>query len=361
MQHRCYILWILLLILFFSRQSSACRYTVREIGYTDLAAAPYQLYLVFENDSNKMTYEELNALRYAVLLNSNIQTKLIYRPAFDSLKIDSAINCPAAVLVSPTGRSLILDIPETDSFKESVWQLLESLAESRVRKTILNELKSSFGIILLVEGNNRKAFGEIQAEAEKSVKNFSLIQPLLPGQVESKILTITIPRENRTEEKLLLWSLGIEVADSVNHLAVMYGRGRKIGPVLRGSEISSQKITNLLSLIGADCECSIDQSWKLGMMIPCNPGSAYNSEVSALLGFDPEHPLVKAEISQILHINTKLKLKKIRKINPLEVNVIENNQELESRQITISVKIGIILFILTAGFAILIVVFRYRK
>jgi hypothetical protein len=93
-------------------------------------------------------------------------------------------------------------------------------------------------------------------------------------------------------------------------VAVLIGRGRRLGPTLKGDEITAGKLQQILAVAGQDCECDLDRSWMQGPMIPVRWGperqqSAYNN-----LGFDPDNPLVKAEISRIL----------ARGKNPIRVN-----------------------------------------
>ena len=75
-----------------------------------------------------------------------------------------------------------------------------------------------------------------------------------------------------------------------------------MGPVLSGEQITSYKILNLLTIVGADCECGLDNSWVLGRMIPLQWDLSIQSVLAEYLGFDVENPLVKSELSQILSV-----------------------------------------------------------
>ena len=68
-------------------------------------------------------------------------------------------------------------------------------------------------------------------------------------------------------------------------IIVLYGRLRRMGPVLTGLEISTEKITNLLSVIGADCECGLDRSWLQGEMMPAKWDSGQLAVLTKQLGF----------------------------------------------------------------------------
>ena len=63
-----------------------------------------------------------------------------------------------------------------------------------------------------------------------------------------------------------------------------------------------RRVFNLLTVVCADCECGLDNSWLLGRMIPLRWEGSVQAEVIQMLEFDVENPWVKAEMSQILSI-----------------------------------------------------------
>ena len=81
------------------------------------------------------------------------------------------------------------------------------------------------------------------------------------------------------------------------HVVILYGRGRQMGPVLIEDAITEERLTSYLQVIGADCECGLDRSWMQGTMIPLLWSAEIQDEVSVSLGFDPENPRTKMEIS----------------------------------------------------------------
>ena len=102
-------------------------------------------------------------------------------------------------------------------------------------------------------------------------------------------------------EKVLLWSLGVDLEQkSVTQIALLFGRGRKLGPVLQIPGSRQQDLWRSLEVVGNDCECGLDRSWMQGPMIPHDWSTSDEAEALAALGFDPGNPLVKAEISRIL-------------------------------------------------------------
>ena len=112
----------------------------------------------------------------------------------------------------------------------------------------------------------------------------------------------------------MLWSLGFDLdLTDEPQAAILIGRGRRLGPPLQGGLITRTKLQQMMALIGQDCECDLDRSWMQGPMIPLRWGPDRQQTTYNALGFDPDNPLVKAEISRIL----------ARGKNPIRVNDAE--------------------------------------
>ena len=72
---------ILLIVIIFNlitySISYSCKYTVRDIGFTDLGSKPYQLYLFYDNNTPDEIVSSFQRITYAALLDANVQTKTI--------------------------------------------------------------------------------------------------------------------------------------------------------------------------------------------------------------------------------------------------------------------------------------------
>jgi hypothetical protein len=55
-----------------------------------------------------------------------------------------------------------------------------------------------------------------------------------------------------------------------------------------------------MAVVGQDCECGLDRVWMQGERFPLAWGRAEKQAAFAELGFDPDNPKVKAEISRII-------------------------------------------------------------
>ncbi|MCC6234001.1 MAG: hypothetical protein IT580_15255, partial [Verrucomicrobiales bacterium] len=81
---------------------------------------------------------------------------------------------------------------------------------------------------------------------------------------------------------------------------VVFGRGRRVGEPLEGGLITQTVLQDRLALIGQDCECDLDRSSLQGPVIPARWDSSRQRAAATALGFDPENPLIRAEISRIV-------------------------------------------------------------
>ena len=288
----------------------ACRYTVREIGFSDIGSIPYILYIYTKSDMPEKDNSKIKKLSYALLFETNIKLEIINideeRDSITQYYLNkyNIHSFPSALFVSPYGESMIcsLNYPGR-SFDESVWLLLENLASSTIRNSITDMLLRSYCIVLMVEGKDARKNENTLNEAKEAISEISGLLDQMPKVVNSQPGILVISHEKIHEERILLMSLGIKAEKVVEPaIAIIYGRGRIIGPVLQGEQITQKRLFNLLTVVGADCECGLDQSWILGRMIPLRWESSVQSELLQFLGFDVENPLVKSEMSQILSV-----------------------------------------------------------
>ena len=288
----------------------ACRYTVREIGFSDIGSMPYIIYVYTKSDMSENDNSTIKKLSFALLYETNVKLEIVN---IDEVKDSITLyyldkyniqSFPSALLVYPEGGAMICPFSYPGrSFDESVWLLLENLVSSSIRKSIIDQLLRSYCVVLVVEGKNPTKNQNAMREAKGAIREISGTLNQMPKVVSSPPALLVIPYEKTYEERVLLMSLGIKEEETNEpSVAVIYGRGRIIGPVLQGEQITKRKLFNLLTVVGADCECGLDQSWILGRMIPLRWESSVQSELVKYLGFDVENPLVKSEMSQILSV-----------------------------------------------------------
>ena len=286
----------------------ACKYNVRDVGFVDLGGQRYNLYGYVGADTPADITSSLKQISYAALLDSNIKVEIINtaqqkdHPAIEYLDLLQIQSLPALVLVSPSKEALAIDITKPDQpFKQGLWAVLDNIISSPKRDEIVRQVSNTFGVVLLIEGpepSENKRAAEI---ARGAIEKISGSMESLPKDISQPPVSVVIERELFSREKVLLWSLGLDINKITEPCAaVLYGRVRVMGPVLKGEEITQTRLTNFLSVIGADCECGLDRRWMQGPMLPVQWDEQLQSQAAKNLGFDPENPMVKIEVSQIL-------------------------------------------------------------
>jgi len=233
----------------------ACKYSVRDVAFVDLTQESYAFLTISSGSDLDAIKARIQPVATAVFLDSNIRTGW--------LSSEDAVNHPG--FQSNQGR-----LPLTGAF-------------------------------LYRDGLKPLPFAATLAK----------MIPEMPKPVDVPPQVVVVPYDMIQAEEAMLWGLEMtHLKPDKPQVAVLIGRGRRLGPTLKGDEITAGKLQQILAVAGQDCECDLDRSWMQGPMIPVRWGperqqSAYNN-----LGFDPDNPLVKAEISRIL----------ARGKNPIRVN-----------------------------------------
>jgi len=215
---------------------------------------------------------------------------------------------PVIILADAEENSLLLPFSyKNENLNESLWRLIEQVVSSSMRKEIIKMVKNTYGAVLLIEGNNEEMNRQAKHEISGAIQDITNALKLMPKLIENAPQMIVMSKTDFAKEKVLLWSINARVKSSNQpQVVVLYGRGRRIGPVLRGKEIDKDNIFNLLAIIGADCECGLDRSVMLGKIIPLRWNKEIQTELAEQLGFDVENPMIKSEMSQILSLSVDL-------------------------------------------------------
>ena len=286
----------------------ACRYNVREVGFVDLGIESYFLYGYVDKKTSAEITLSFEQIAYAALLDSNIKFEIIDvnqqkdHPAIKYLDSSQVQTFPSAALVSPDGQTLAVAVTKPgEPFEQTLRSALEDISSSPKRREILQQVSKAYGVVLLIEsadaGQNKKA----REAARGAIEQIASQMEYLPKPIAHPPAMVEISHESLAREKVLLWSLALDPNDiDQPHAAVLYGRARWIGPMFIGEQITEDNLAAVLFVIGADCECGFDQRWLQGTMLPARWDQKLLSVVAESLGFDPENPMIKAEISWIV-------------------------------------------------------------
>jgi len=295
---------------FFSQTLSvyACRFNVREVGFVDLGIQPYYLYWFVSQDTPKDFVSSFKEISDAAFMGSNIASEIIDvnqqndHPAMKYLTPAQAGALPAAVLVSPDGQSLLVPIVEPNRpIRETLSSALDNILYSPKRKEILEQVSKTYGVVLLIEGTDAQENQKAKQAASAAVEQIKSQMEWLPKPIAHAPTLVVVEQKSLREEKILLWSLGIDAEKIIKpHAAVLYGRARWLGPMFVGEQITEDNLTAILFVVGGDCECGLDQRWLQGTMLPAKWDENLLQLAAATLEFDPEDPMVKMEISWIV-------------------------------------------------------------
>lgn len=270
----------------------ACRYSVRDTGFVDLGEAAYALVLAGNDEAGRGALYRRAAS--ATFQDANI--------SFSAAGQDREER-PHLFLQDAGGRKLELSLgdglPRT---AEDATVLLESIASSPLRADIQDAALQSFAVVVLVEGARSADNAQARATIEAAIRKVAKLMPSMPKPVNKPPVLLRVPVENQRNETIALWGLGFDPALSEEpRAAVVFGRGRRIGSPLEGPLITGTAVQERLSIIGQDCECELDRAWMKGPLLPARWDGTLQRRAARTLGFDPENPLVRTEISRIVH------------------------------------------------------------
>lgn len=307
----------------------ACRYNVREVGFVDLRIEQYHLYGFVDQNTPAEVTSTFEQISYASLLDSNIQFEIVdvnqqnEHPAIKYVHSEQIHTFPSAVLVSPDGQSLPVDVTKpAEPFEQTVRSALDDILASPKRQEILQQVIKAYGVVLLIEAADAQQNKKAKEAAGAAIEQVASQMQYLPKPIAHPPVLVEVSQESLPREKILLWSLGLDSAHEITtqrammdpallshglkdkldqpHAAVLYGRARWIGPMFKGEQITQDNLTAVLFVIGEDCECDLDQRWLQGTMLPARWDENLQAQAAENLGFDPENPIVKTEISWIV-------------------------------------------------------------
>jgi hypothetical protein len=209
---------------------------------------------------------------------------------------------PSAVLVAPDGRSKLVAFPVSgDDRSAASKDTLDSLVRSELRASLLEKLADLHSAVLIVESKNAEDNERVRAMVDRVIEKIAATLPDLPKPIDVAPQVWVLSQEDAQREEILLWSLGVDVEDNDKpQIALIFGRGRKLGPTIDINDNAERSLLRSLAIVGLDCECELDRSWMQAPMFPHVWTEANEMQAARSLGFDPGHPLVKVEMSRIL-------------------------------------------------------------
>ena len=285
--------------------SHACRYTVRDVGFADLGNERYTFFCFVDGQVSEERVKQLGQAAGALLGDSNVRFELVNLAKGDHPQAKRLAKrepgVPAGLLLSPDGElawPVIFPAAKPDNPE---WSFLASAVSSPTRNKLLRKLIPAYAVVLFVEGTDAAQTRRARAAVSDAIEAITPLMPQMPKPVDHPPEMVVVPAERIAEESVLMGSLGLDPEPVPEPQAVvLMGRGRRVGQPLRGGLVTRTALQESLAVVGQDCECGLDRVWMQGERFPLSWGRTEKTAAFKELGFDPENPQVKAEISRII-------------------------------------------------------------
>ena len=283
----------------------ACRYTVRDVGFADLGNERYTFYCFVDDLVPGARVDQLGQAAAVLFGDANVQFQLINLAKGDHPQAKHLAKrkpgVPAGLLLSPTGElAWPVNFPAAKPDNPE-WSFLSSVVSSPTRDELIEKLIPAYAVILFVEGTDASQTKRARAAVDDAIKAITPLMPQMPKPVDHPPEVVVVPTKRVAAESVLLWSLGLDAEPVPEPQAVvLMGRGRRVGQPMRGGLVTRSELQEAMAVVGQDCECGLDRVWMQGERFPLSWGRAERTAAYAELGFDPDNPQVKAEISRII-------------------------------------------------------------
>jgi hypothetical protein len=277
-------------------QASGCPYSIRDAGFIVRDPEPYRFVVTGCGDAKASSCRsEVRQAAGIVLDQANVETKVI-DPADESDPLAAkvaALGKTQCALISPAGEML----PLATGLEYA--PVLRQVVESPLRQMLLRDLIRQWAVVLVVEGTDAAQNRKVVAAAAAAVKQMVGFKPEMGESVKAAPPVLRV-RWDDPKEQVLRWALGFEEGDRKQaRVAILFGRGRRVGQVLSSAQATTGLMVERLKLLGKNCTCTADPSWLLGPALPLNWGREVQEQVREQLGFDPNSPAVATTLSGV--------------------------------------------------------------
>ena len=285
--------------------AQACRYTVRDVGFADLGNERYTFLCFVDDQVPSARVEQLGQAAAVLFSDANVWFQLVNLAKGEHPQAKRLAKrkpgVPVGLLLSPDGElAWPLNFPATKPDNPE-WSFLASVVSSPARDELIKKLIPAYAVILFVEGTDAAQTKRARSAVDDAIKAITPLLPQMPKPVDHPPEVVVVPAQRVAGESVLLWSLGLDAEPVPEPQAVvLMGRGRRVGQPLRGGLVTRTALQEALAVVGQDCECGLDRVWMQGEQFPLSWGRAERTAAYAQLGFDPDNPQVKAEISRII-------------------------------------------------------------
>ncbi|MGQ9731483.1 MAG: hypothetical protein ACUVX8_09455 [Candidatus Zipacnadales bacterium] len=279
----------------------ACPYIIREAGFVVRDPRPYRACVCSSEESGgtEGLLPQVEAMARKLLAESNVTAEVVNinqqtdHPAAQTAALLHPL--PATILISPEGQTLSLRPPGSEP--TAVESDLEATVHSPLRDKLRDLLIDRWCVFVLKESGEREPDSRAHHLAESAAQAAVGMTGEMGHVIHHPPAILAVPGEEQGE-RVLLWSLGLLDREGPG-IAVVFGRGRRLGPVLWHAEITREALLTYVRLLGYNCTCTSDPSQILGPTVPMVWDELTVQRIREMLGFDPESPQVRNTLAGV--------------------------------------------------------------
>ncbi|MEM7261306.1 MAG: hypothetical protein AAF488_04895 [Planctomycetota bacterium] len=274
----------------------ACRYNIRDVGFVELSEPPLELLVL--DDPFKETPGVRDKLS-EVLRGSNVRLQFIKSNSPEGLSMATRLGNPGARAPRFVLRVRDEGLSEPDLIELKNEDACSQLIASPLAEKLSDAIIDWYAVVIFFEGSDPKVNREASRAIDDALAAISKRFEDLPKAVAVQPGRLNVATSARASEALFGKTLGVP-QDKQAHAVVVYGRGRRLGSNLSSTSIQRSKLEDALWIVGQSCECDVDRRWMTGRATPIRFSLTQRRRLAAQLGFDPENPLIRSEISRLL-------------------------------------------------------------
>ncbi|MCD6350816.1 MAG: hypothetical protein J7M26_01745 [Armatimonadetes bacterium] len=277
----------------------ACPYSIRDSGFIVREPYPYRLLVAVDAsvpDRPSLAKALASAVEpYEADANLTAQLVDLSDPAPDELTRRVAAlelgPLPAVVLLTPRDRLVVLKGLGGPGLRgPRVAEMVRQVVFSPARDQISRHLISDWCVVLVCEGPDAAENRQVQDAVAQASQTVAGEQTEMGQKISTPPFVLTLPYGAQGEE-VLLATLGLDQSDSSRaRLAVLFGKARRLGPVIPATQAKAELLAGLFRLLGRNCTCTSDPRLLLGPAAPLLWGADLRQRVHDELGFDPDSP-----------------------------------------------------------------------
>lgn len=288
-------------------QVLSCPYSIRDSGFIIRDPVPYRLIWLSHGAApealaaTQLLHDKIAA---QVFDEANVRPELLdtKREPQHPLrsKLESLATADGQVfLAAPDDRVTEPPLSPASIMEKALTELFQQTVDSPKRREIVQEIITHWCVVVVVEGADPAQSAAVARAAAAAADQLVGFKPEMGDPIQAAPPVVRL-RADDPDERITRWSVGLEEGDlRETRAAILFGKGRRVGPVLTAAQATEGRFLELFRLLGKNCTCTADPTWLLGPALPLKWGRDLRQQVRVALGFDPDNPNVAATLSGV--------------------------------------------------------------